>query len=389
MKIVDRYLLQHVVEATLRGLLWFGGLLLVFALVSGLRKAIEVSMDFPTMVGLLVRQLPRIVAFTIPMALLFGTVQTFTDLSGRGEMTAFFAGGVSPLRALRTSLWWGLMLALVVFVLQEVVVPLAETQRDEIVRQEVIQQLRSQSFRYVDPPQGGTLNLVMQADTFDPDPPTLRNPVVQLYRPDYSLRLQLRAERAEWNAQKGEWVFYKGSMISFSQHRRLATVHTTFSQLESKQAMQKDLMPVPRMLSGLVFTLRQRIEKRQYEMIPLTQLWHYRESLRGAFSDSKLAGSIDRKILKGATFGIHDKIATPLICLAMVLSGGALGLRPQRAAGGFAMGASLLVLMSYYLIYLWARTLGGAGVGNPVLMAYLPTGLTCIIGGTLLWRKHL
>jgi lipopolysaccharide export LptBFGC system permease protein LptF len=52
------------------------------------------------------------------------------------------------------------------------------------------------------------------------------------------------------------------------------------------------------------------------------------------------------------------------------------------------MGASLVVLMLYYLLYLWARTVGGAGAGHPIALAYLPTALTAIIGAALLWRKN-
>ena len=93
------------------------------------------------------------------------------------------------------------------------------------------------------------------------------------------------------------------------------------------------------------------------------------------------------KFINSATFGIHDKIATPLICLAVILVGAPLGIRPQRSGGGVSMGLSLVVLLLYYVVWTWASKVGKAGVMNPYFLAYLPFGLTFIIGLFLVAKK--
>jgi lipopolysaccharide export system permease protein len=65
---------------------------------------------------------------------------------------------------------------------------------------------------------------------------------------------------------------------------------------------------------------------------------------------------LTRRLISGATFGIHDKIATPLLCLALILVGAPLGLRPQRASAGFAPGMSLLIIMMYYFVWMTVPT---------------------------------
>jgi hypothetical protein len=130
--IADRYLFWQLVSATLRGLVWFGGILLVVIVLTSLRKMSQQSLPITTLLEFIWYQIPRIVQYALPMSLLFGTVQTFSELSARGEITALWAGGMSLNRMLRAPLLWGVVLAGFVFVLQEFLVPGAETKVKEL-----------------------------------------------------------------------------------------------------------------------------------------------------------------------------------------------------------------------------------------------------------------
>lgn len=95
LKIVDSYLLRHVREGTLRGLLWFGGLLFMVTAVSALRSALADQVSISALVNQVLFQVPRIILFALPMSVLYGTTQAFTELSSESEITALWAGGVS------------------------------------------------------------------------------------------------------------------------------------------------------------------------------------------------------------------------------------------------------------------------------------------------------
>jgi lipopolysaccharide export system permease protein len=94
------------------------------------------------------------------------------------------------------------------------------------------------------------------------------------------------------------------------------------------------------------------------------------------------------KTINSVTYGIHDKIAMPFVCIFLVLIGAPLAMRPQRSSGGFSMGLSLVVLLVFYVLWTWALAIGRDGRINPVLIGYMPVGITAIVGLVLFWKKN-
>ena len=123
-----------------------------------------------------------------------------------------------------------------------------------------------------------------------------------------------------------------------------------------------------------------------FEMISMGDLLAY----RGALQEQGGAHPVEatRRLISGATYGIHDKIATPLICLALILVGAPLGIRPQRASAGFAPGLSFLVIGSYYMLWTLASYGGKDGSFNPLAAAYVALFATTAVGAFLLWKKN-
>ncbi|HVF85844.1 MAG TPA: LptF/LptG family permease, partial [Abditibacteriaceae bacterium] len=83
-KIADAYLLRHVAEATVRGLFWFAGLLMMVTVITAVQRVVNQSLNWVGVFQLLATELPRVFVFTLPMSVLYGTVQTFADLSSKG-----------------------------------------------------------------------------------------------------------------------------------------------------------------------------------------------------------------------------------------------------------------------------------------------------------------
>ena len=85
------------------------------------------------------------------MAVLYGTTQTFTELSSESEVTALWASGVSLTRMMVPALMWSAILGVVAFLLQEFVVPSTQL-RMEATKRAAIESRTTGSFRYDDPP---------------------------------------------------------------------------------------------------------------------------------------------------------------------------------------------------------------------------------------------
>jgi lipopolysaccharide export system permease protein len=379
--IADRYLFWQLVSATLRGLVWFGGILLVVIVLTSLRKMSQQSLPITTLLEFIWYQIPRIVQYALPMSLLFGTVQTFSELSARGEITALWAGGMSLNRMLRAPLIWGVVLAGFVFVLQEFLVPGAETKVKELRTQKVAEMGVQNNFS-IREPRTGTLKRVIQAAAFDPATKTLIRPSVQLYR-NRDVYLQISAERGSWDEKTGIWDFYNAKMTAFPSGKSQGGASTEAYY----QHIQKTAEEVgdPKTLLTQQNSRAEHLANGAFELVSLFELAAYRRELAQAQDSPDV---LTRRLISGATFGIHDKIATPLLCLALILVGAPLGLRPQRASAGFAPGLSLLIIMMYYFVWMTVSYPGKHGTANPYLMAYLAPALTAIIGLVLVWKKN-
>lgn len=381
--IVDKYILGHEVSFTMAGITWSLTLLLMATVVTALRRVVEHSLTFGEIVTFLAYQIPRMFLFALPMAVLFGTLQTFTELSKHGEFIAVSAGGVSLPRMMRAPVIWGVALTIAAFVLQEMVVPHTELKKDSMLVRHLVEGMaRQKNFRYEDPPSGrGPLQRLIQADRFDFTTNTLFRPRVQLYNDDHQMFFQISAERAQWKG--GQWKFYLGRTVRLSE-KQGGVMSAKFQEVEMN-------LPTPQFLRKTVSRFQQNMNEGDFLMVPLPDVLRYRATLRAqlaATHDASDAAST-QKLIHIATYGIHDKIATPLICLALVLVGAPLGVRPPRATSSFAAGLSLVVLVTYYIVWSWDSALGRGGVGNPLLMAYLPLLLTTIAGAILVWRKSI
>ncbi len=393
MKIADAYMLSSVCDATLRGLVWFAGLLFAFSVITAVRRVVADQLPLIVMLELVAYQMPRVFLFTLPISVLYGTVQTFTDMSTRGELTALGAGGMSLPRMVRAPMLWGVILALCALLLQESIVPKAQRQYQDVVVQRALETSSAQQdFEMTDFGKDGRGGRIIFADVFEPKTRTLINPSITLFNEDKQVAMEVVAERAQWDIAAGKWFFYKGrsrvtprigsSNVPFGEQQYAGW--TNFEQLEV------EVMPDPKMLNEKGRSIQYHLDKKNYEMLSISDLQSYLTKHPQWLTSAAAprVREVIEKRMKSLTFGIHDKIATPLICFAVVLIGAPLGVRPQRSASaGIAMGLSLAALLVYYVVWTWASQLGKAGLGNPYILAYFPLALTLVIAAILMKIK--
>jgi lipopolysaccharide export system permease protein len=387
--IADAYLLRSIVESSLRGLGWFAGLFLAFAIVSSARRVAQDALPLLMVLELISLQAPRIILFTIPASLLFGTVSTFTEMSGKGEITALMAGGMSLWRMLRAPVVFAVFAGAGAYYLQEVVVPNSESRKDSIVKDAALKMGVRENFRFTDARPSGAFKRIVQADLFDPSKLTLTRPVIQLFREDNTIELEIQAQSARWDAKRKAWVFVSGETRAKPPSRRgnpTFDIRTPFSEL----SLQTDIAPTPDNFTSRKITQADRLKFHQFEMISRSDLGRERERLQAELprQNSKDQEKTIKQI-RAITFGMHDKFATPLVCIAMILIGAPLGIRPQRSSSsGLAMGLSLAVLIAYYIVWVLATSWGKGGFPMPHLVAYLTFAVTALTGIVMVIRKN-
>ena len=385
--LADGYVVGGIALATLRSIGWFAGLFLAFALVQAARNVATADVPIAVALQSLALQLPRIVLFTIPASLLYGTVATFSEMSSRGEVTALMCGGMSLRRMLRWPLVFAVTLSLLAFWLQEVVVPDFELRKSNLTARAAIAILQSQKFKpLVDYRDDGTLERIVQAQKFDIPSKTVIAPVIQLFRPDGTVETEIKAQRAAWDENSNAWIFSQGTTRAPRDKGATAFVTIPFGEA----IVQTDRMPAPTTFDQGEKSARDQLAKRNYEMVSWRQLAAFRAEQSASLPalSSKARQEVQTEIRR-ETYGIHDKFATPLVAVAMLLVGAPLGVRPQRtASAGLAMGISLMVILGYYLGWTLCTQWGKGGGQWPILAAYLPVATLAVIGVALLIRKR-
>lgn len=386
--IADAYLFTNVCGATLRSLGWFAGLFFAFILVNAARKVAQDGMPLALALEGLALQLPRLVLFTLPASLLLGTVSTFTEMSAKGELTALMSGGMSLWRMLRAPLALATAFAVFAFWLQDSIVPEAEIRNSNVLARAA--QGYKGALSIETRRQDGTIERIVEARVFDAASRTLSFPVIQLRRPNGTNEFQIQAEKAAWDARRGLWTFTNGKTQIYPTDK--GSITTPFEQLDIKT----DIAPEPETFKKAARSARDHLDKKNFEMVTLGQVRAYRGELQARYDalgsqTTPVSGAERRDLrrdIRSMTFGLHDKLAFPLVIIALVLVGMPLGVRPQRtAAPGVAMGLSLLAIMGYYFVWMlcqqWAK---GGGVA-PVFVAYLPALLLALIGTVLIVRR--
>ena len=383
--IIDRFVGKLVVGATLGAAGWFLGILLIAVVITGIQKLVTNALSGGEMLIFVGLQLPRMIVFALPMAILFGSVQAFAALSRQGEAVALGAAGVSLVRMMRAPLIWAAILTFVSFALSEWLVPPLERSKDSILVSHLSASVGQGGFRYQDPAADEDLPLktLVQARSFDFAKLTLNQPRVQIFDDEQRLSLQIVANSAKWTGKN--WVLYDGTSIRFAPAKNgelAAPVSTKFAQFSAQ-------LPAPEFLNRGANSLSTRLARGDFLMVSLPDTIAYRAALAAQLprAQTETQRARTQKLVKSATFGIHDKIAAPLICFAFALVGLPLGLHSPRTGGG-ALGMSFVVLVVYYVIWTWCSTLGRPGAVNPVAMAYAPLLLISAIGAGLVWRRN-
>lgn len=384
--IIDRFVGKLVVGATLGAAGWFLGILLIAVVITGLQKLVTNSLSPSEMAIFVALQLPRMIVFALPMAVLFGSVQAFAALSRQGEAVALGAAGVSLVRMMRAPLVWAAILTFVSFALSEWLVPPLERSKDSILVSHIATGLSKSGFRYQDPAEDEDLPLttLVQAKSFDFEKRTLTQPRIQIFDDDQKLSLQIVAQSAQWRGEK--WVLTNGVSTRFPPPKKDGEL----SMPQSSQFPTFSIeLPAPEFLNRSANSLSTRLARGDFLMISLPETIAYRRTIASQLPLAKTEAERARtqKLIKSATFGIHDKIAAPFICFAFALVGLPLGLHSPRTGGG-ALGLSFVVLVVYYVIWTWCSTLGRPGAVNPVAMAYAPLALIAAIGCWLVWLRN-
>jgi lipopolysaccharide export system permease protein len=353
MPILDRYILRQVVGTFLFGVGLFTIMLEAsFELFGLVRVVMQQGVGALDVVRLLALRVPHYVVFSMPMALLLGTLMAMGRLSDHNEVVALRTGGVSLGRVMLPVLLAGLLVGGGSLALGEFLVPQTNEQYFAELRR----------IRQAPPTRGyllfrereGALVSVYYARRVAADAETLEGVVVHQEEGERVVRL-IRAARATY--ANGAWTFEDGTVNELDQPGR---VEVRFTRLRA----------------GLSRTPREiQAERRDPSEMTIAELRSYIRILQ------RSGESVARYLV-----WLHARASLPLSSIPFALLALPLGLRPHRSGSSIGLGLTVLIILLYYLGFSITVALSENGRLPAAVAAWAPDGVVAAVGAVLLWR---
>jgi LPS export ABC transporter permease LptF/LPS export ABC transporter permease LptG len=365
-RLIERYVLKTILPYGIAALLLLTAILFVQQTGRYFETIFHGVMPAQFVYGLALALLPTVLIFTIPMAVLCGTIIGLGRMSSDSELVAMRAAGISTWRTLWPALVVGLMATAVAGYLNLVEAPRSQQQLRAVA-------LRSAIYKLDSPVEPRTFTndfpgYVIYVRDGDKEHGQWGRVFIQTQDQDHATQLiTARAGRIDSSAEKSELVLQD-------------VVRTAIPAPGAKdQSYAVDR------LENLRYTFRTgradliakltRPDANPDEM-SFSALRQYVQTSTG----------VERR---DAAIILHKRLGFSVAPLVFSLFGAALSLRMRRGSRGFGVLVSLAILIAYYLLTLAGDQAARAGTVPPLVGGWLATTIIMLVGLlTLLWRDR-
>ena len=356
LKILDKYILRQVIGQFIMGVLVFTSI--IFAsegFITLIKQISTYGVPFKVALMIIILHLPAIFVMTIPMGVLLATVMTLNNLSLLSEITVMRACGIGLNRIAKPIFVFAIVMGLVSFSINEFVVPVMTKQATNLALwafgQKNIPEGKH-NFTFKELKERGTLKRLFYVGQCKNK--TLYN--ITLLDNSKNGTIQILQAREGKTSPDG-WVFDKGVTYTISSDGKVLDT----AMFDSTDAM-------------FGTDLSKEMNKNIANERNFVQLLTY-------LKNNDVQNKQELKI------NLYDKIALPLMTIALVLVGVPLAITPPRVRYNRGFLFSILIIFVYYLVRAFSISLGESGTLLPVLAAFLPNIILSIAGAFIYYKK--
>ncbi|MBW3621903.1 MAG: LptF/LptG family permease [Armatimonadetes bacterium] len=356
MKLLDRYISRELIWPFLVGVAAFTAILMGTNMLFQLAKMAANGVPVATVIRLFMLGLPALVVLTFPMAMLFSSLMAFARLSGESELIAMYASGINLYRIMIPIFLLSFGVAALTWGFNEEVVPWSSRSAADL--KNVINQAPAQSRITLPQFVENKLVRLVVANEFDPAKGMLKGVFFISFKEGVPA-FDVSAPEATFDEEKGEWAFRNSTI-------RVARPEGTV--VNKTRVAYYNIGKKPEEIQ------RSKIKPEQMTYVELTE--YIRERRRQGLPTGENEVDLQRKV------------ALPFTSLVFAAIGAPLGIRPSRRASGFGvgLGLSIIVIFIFYVLTSYLSVLGGQGILDPALAAWLPNLITLALGIVLLIR---
>jgi LPS export ABC transporter permease LptF/LPS export ABC transporter permease LptG len=360
-RIVDRYVLKELAAPFFMGVGVFTFFLVIDRIYHLTDLVITKGVPFPLVLWLLLFTLPTFLTQTLPIALLVAVLLVCGRLAADLEVTALKAAGVSPLRLFRPVLGAALVVALLVGVLTLVVNPWVQgafqQQLFDILRTRAATGIKERTFSA----SFGQFTIYVQE--VSPSQVALKGLLVSDERDPALSRVVVAREGRLLSDEENRRVtlrFIDGEITETDVADGRRFRHTAFSLYDMTMPLESPLASAS------------RAEKPERDLASTSLLGRAREL------------AAEGQQVTPYYVELHKRLALPLAAVVFVMVGFPLGIGSHRGGRAVALGTSLAIVVSYYLLLTSLEGLALSRRIPPFIGIWTPTLLFCAVGVVLL-----
>jgi lipopolysaccharide export system permease protein len=351
---LDRYVLgefNRILAATAIG---FPILVIIIDITENLNKYLLRHLRPEDIAKAYVYGVPETMFQVLPAAVLFATVFSIGGFTRHSEISAAKASGISFYRFI-APIAWGAAIATVLGLMLGAAMPAANGRRDVLLQEKVSGDAATRSnFTFAT-----TQGRVYKVSAADANTGMLNRLEIERkgHWPDYPSYV-IYARDAKWNPRAG-WLLKNGVVHVLTGDSSNFTV--SFDSLRDKT-----LTEPPKLLLA---------NQKAPEEMGFVDLGHYITSMERSGTDVNQL-RVERML----------KIAIPATCMIIMLFGAPLATSNQRGGAAYGVGVSLGTTVIFLMLVQLTQAVGGKGLVNPELAAWLPGILFLAVGAALLAR---
>ena len=359
MKILDKYILAQVIGQFIMGVLIFTSI--IFAsegFITLIKQISTYGVPFKVALMIIILHLPAIFVMTIPMGVLLATVMTLNNLSLLSEITVMRACGIGLNRIAKPIFAFAIVMALFSFSINEFIVPVMTKQATTLALwafgQKNIPEGKN-NFTFKELKDHGTLKRLFYVGQCKNK--TLYN--ITLLDNSKEGTIQILQAREGKTSPEG-WRFDKGVIYTIADDGKVLDT----AMFEQSNAMFG--MDLSKEMNKNIANERNFVALMKY------------------LGESNQHSVAEKRELK---ISLYDKIALPLMTIALVLIGVPLAITPPRVRYNRGFLFSILIIFVYYLVRAFSISLGESGALIPVFAAFLPNIILSVAGVFIYYKK--
>lgn len=353
MRILDRYIAKSVIGIYLSCLGVFFLLYIVIDLFANLNSILKQQVPIEIVINYFIAFLPIIFVQVSPITALLATIYSFARLNQNNEIIAMRAAGLSVWQITKVAIIFGMLIALVVFWINDRFVPTClsatEKLRAQIERGAGKQEEKDKDI-ITNLSMYGMKNRLFFVNKFSLPAKTMEQVIILQHDERQNITKKIVAAKGVY--EDGVWRFYQSITYNFDENGQV---------VEDPHYMAEEIMDISESPQEFL-SQRQRAE-----FMTIAQLDDY---------IFKLSRSGANTVIRNLKIDLYQKFTVPLTNIIIILLGIPFAMKiKKRAAGLASLGIAMMMGFLYFVLSSIGLALGKGGY----LPAMLSVSLSHII----------